>query len=86
MTPPTMPASQEIFGHWAIILLLLLLAALAMALFRHPAAAAAAHLRKPSTFEIRYLPVDAAAFDAAHPSILRQKMPEIKFQQPEATP
>lgn len=70
---PTTPASKEIFGHWAVMLTFALGVVLLWGIFsaarNYPPST-----RKPSGFSARFVTADDAAFDAAKPTIMIQKL------------
>jgi len=72
MSAPTTPASQEIFGHWTVILATALAATLGYVLLAPPPHAPSA--RRSSGFHLRLTGADGAA-SAAIPGFMRQPPP-----------
>ena len=70
MIPATLPASKEVYGHWAVILLTLLAATLFLAVFLSPRPEAPR--REPSRFTLVMRKAGDGDFAAAFPRILLQ--------------
>ena len=72
---PTTPISQEVFGHWAVILAILLASTLGYALLSPSPRTLAPRSRAPSDFELRLVSASDDDFHAALPEFFNREAP-----------